>query len=155
MLILSRKPGTSIVIDDDIQIFVLAITAGSVKVGVEAPPHVAVHRHEVHQKIKAARNARKPGELNAKTRKGLYKRTVARIKREQERLTELGVDCAVWIYGVPLGTAVGMSPLTTVELNEAMGIPPPVMLSETPPCVLRSFALSVELHKKNQEQDHG
>ena len=51
MLVLTRKAGESIVIGDEIKLVVLEIKGRQVKLGIEAPAHVAVHRMEVYQKI--------------------------------------------------------------------------------------------------------
>ena len=51
MLILSRKLGESIVIGDDINITVLGVTGNQVRIGVDAPKSVAVHREEIYQRI--------------------------------------------------------------------------------------------------------
>jgi carbon storage regulator len=63
MLILSRKLGESIVIDGRIIVKILRVDGDTVKVGIEAPVTVTVHRQEVHEEIqnnnKAA--AMKPG----------------------------------------------------------------------------------------------
>lgn len=51
MLILTRKVGEAIAIGDDIKIRLLEIKGGQVKLGVEAPSQVAVHREEVYLRI--------------------------------------------------------------------------------------------------------
>ncbi|HHI96342.1 MAG TPA: carbon storage regulator [Thermodesulfatator atlanticus] len=51
MLVLTRKIGESITIGPDIKIVVLEIKGRQVKLGIEAPAHVPVHRLEVFQKI--------------------------------------------------------------------------------------------------------
>ena len=51
MLILSRKPGESIVIDGRITVKIMRLEGDVVKVGIEAPIHVPVHRHEVYEEI--------------------------------------------------------------------------------------------------------
>ncbi|MBA1200491.1 carbon storage regulator CsrA [Pseudomonas capeferrum] len=53
MLILTRKVGETIVINDEIRVTVLGIKGGQIRLGVEAPSNVAVHREEIHQRIKA------------------------------------------------------------------------------------------------------
>lgn len=52
MLVLSRKKNESIVIDDKIKIVVVEIRGDKVRLGVEAPKEVPVHRHEVYEAIK-------------------------------------------------------------------------------------------------------
>ena len=51
MLILARKPGESIAIGDGIKIRVLEIKGGQVKIGVEAPTEIMVHREEIYLRI--------------------------------------------------------------------------------------------------------
>jgi len=51
MLILSRKLNESIVIDGRIVVKVLRIEKESVKLGIQAPPEVPVHREEIHEAI--------------------------------------------------------------------------------------------------------
>lgn len=50
MLVLSRNVGDSIRIGDDIKITILE-NAGQVRVGIDAPRDVSVHREEIYQKI--------------------------------------------------------------------------------------------------------
>ena len=52
MLILTRKLGESITIGDDIKVTVLGVYGRQVRLGVEAPLKVIVHREEVYLKIK-------------------------------------------------------------------------------------------------------
>jgi len=51
MLILTRRIKESLVIGDDIVITVVGIKGNQVRLGVEAPPDVAVHRNEVYKRI--------------------------------------------------------------------------------------------------------
>ena len=51
MLILSRKSGESIVIDGRIKVTVVRVEGETVKVGIEAPAQVPVHRQEVYEEI--------------------------------------------------------------------------------------------------------
>jgi len=51
MLILSRRPGESIIIDGRITIKILRLEGDVVKVGIEAPLQVPVHRQEVYDEI--------------------------------------------------------------------------------------------------------
>ena len=52
MLVLSRKKNESIVINDDITIVVVEIRGDKVRLGVEAPKEVSVHRREVFDAIR-------------------------------------------------------------------------------------------------------
>ncbi|MEN0110750.1 MAG: carbon storage regulator CsrA [Planctomycetota bacterium] len=52
MLVLSRKKNESIVINDDITIVVVEIRGDKVRLGIEAPKEVPVHRNEVWEAIR-------------------------------------------------------------------------------------------------------
>ena len=51
MLILTRRVGETIMIGDEIRCTVLSVRGQSVRVGIDAPHHVAVHREEVYRRI--------------------------------------------------------------------------------------------------------
>ncbi len=55
MLVLTREPNQTICIGDDITVTVLQVRGGKVRLGIEAPPEVAVDRYEVRQAIKRER----------------------------------------------------------------------------------------------------
>ncbi|RCS47707.1 carbon storage regulator [Bremerella cremea] len=62
MLVLSRKKNESIVINNDITIVVVEIRGDKVRLGVEAPKEVPVHRREVYDAIKRNENGQsEPG----------------------------------------------------------------------------------------------
>jgi carbon storage regulator len=52
MLVLSRKANQSIIIGNDIRILVVAVEHDQVKLGIEAPRHVPVHRFEIFTEIR-------------------------------------------------------------------------------------------------------
>ncbi len=52
MLILTRKLGESIIIDEDVQISVIEINKNNIKIGVNAPKELSIFREEVFLKIK-------------------------------------------------------------------------------------------------------
>ncbi|MGI9324603.1 MAG: carbon storage regulator CsrA [Pseudomonadales bacterium] len=51
MLILTRRIGESIAIGDDIKVTVLSVNGNQVRVGIDAPRNVPVHREEVYDRI--------------------------------------------------------------------------------------------------------
>jgi carbon storage regulator len=51
MLVLARRMNQSIIIGDDIEITIIDIKGDQVKIGINAPKTVTVHRSEVHQEI--------------------------------------------------------------------------------------------------------
>lgn len=59
MLVLSRKKNESIVINNDITIVVVEIRGDKVRLGVEAPKEIPVHRREVYEAIKRSEAAAK------------------------------------------------------------------------------------------------
>ena len=51
MLALSRKPGESVIIGNDIEITILEVKGEQVKVGIKAPQSVAIYRKELFEQI--------------------------------------------------------------------------------------------------------
>jgi carbon storage regulator len=65
MLVLSRKLNEKIVIRDNIVITVIEIRGDKVRLGIEAPREVPVHRREVYDKIKSSDDSGKPSQEDA------------------------------------------------------------------------------------------
>ena len=51
MLVLGRRQGENIRIGDDIKVIVLEVRGGQIKLGIEAPLSVQVHREEIYERI--------------------------------------------------------------------------------------------------------
>lgn len=57
MLILTRRPGESIIINDHITITLLEMQGNQTRIGIDAPRDVAVHREEIYLKIQQQKQA--------------------------------------------------------------------------------------------------
>ncbi len=53
MLILTRRVGESLIIGDDVVVNVLGVKGNQVRIGVDAPKDVTVHREEIYDRIQA------------------------------------------------------------------------------------------------------
>jgi carbon storage regulator len=51
MLILTRKVGESLIIGDDVSVTVLGVKGNQVRLGVDAPKSISVHREEIYKRI--------------------------------------------------------------------------------------------------------
>ena len=56
MLILTRRVGETLMIGDEISMTVLGVKGNQVRIGIEAPKDVSVHRLEIYQRIQVEKN---------------------------------------------------------------------------------------------------
>lgn len=52
MLILTRRVGETLMIGDDVSVTVLGVKGNQVRIGIDAPKDIAVHRQEIYERIK-------------------------------------------------------------------------------------------------------
>ena len=57
MLILTRRVGEAVVINEEVTVTILGIKGNQVRIGVNAPKNVSVHREEIFERIKSERNS--------------------------------------------------------------------------------------------------
>jgi carbon storage regulator len=57
MLILTRKMGETIMIGDNITVTVLGVSGSQIRIGINAPTDVSVHREEIYRRIEAEKAA--------------------------------------------------------------------------------------------------
>jgi carbon storage regulator len=51
MLILTRRIGESIIISDNIKVMILEVKGHQVRIGIEAPVNISIHREEIYERI--------------------------------------------------------------------------------------------------------
>jgi carbon storage regulator len=82
MLVLSRQRDETIMIGDDVELTVVDIRGDKVRIGIKAPPHIAVHRKEVYDAIRNENQhaASFRGEITAFRPRGVAVRPERRIE---------------------------------------------------------------------------
>jgi carbon storage regulator len=58
MLILTRRAGETVMVGNDVTITVLGVKGNQVRIGINAPKHIAVHREEIYERIQSEKSAK-------------------------------------------------------------------------------------------------
>ena len=71
MLILTRRVGETLMIGDQVTVTVLGVKGNQVRIGINAPKDLAVHREEIYQRIRREQEGQKehPGDASAEAAK--------------------------------------------------------------------------------------
>lgn len=64
MLVLTRRIGEALVIGEDVNITVLGINGNQIRLGINAPKEISVHREEIYLRIQQEKNATIPVEMD-------------------------------------------------------------------------------------------
>jgi carbon storage regulator len=64
MLVLTRRIGEALVIGEDVNITVLGINGNQIRLGINAPKEISVHREEIYLRIQQEKNAAIPMEMD-------------------------------------------------------------------------------------------
>ncbi|HBU51470.1 MAG: carbon storage regulator [Alteromonas sp.] len=59
MLILTRRVGETVCIGDDVTVTILGVKGSQVRVGINAPEHVSVHREEIYMRIHSEKSSKR------------------------------------------------------------------------------------------------
>jgi carbon storage regulator len=59
MLILTRRVGETLMVGDNVSVTVLGVKGNQVRIGIDAPKDVSVHREEIYKRIKEEENSSK------------------------------------------------------------------------------------------------
>jgi len=87
MLVLTRKPGQSIMIGDGIEVQVLSVAGEKVRLGITAPREVSIFRHEVYERIEEE-TASKESEAGERAPSGNGSEADATVNEALERLSK-------------------------------------------------------------------
>ena len=65
MLMLTRRVGESVMIGDEVVVTVLGVKGNQVRVGINAPKSIAVHREEIYERIKREQQGSSTGKVDS------------------------------------------------------------------------------------------
>jgi carbon storage regulator len=84
MLILTRRVGETIVIGDDVVVTVLGIKGNQVRIGINAPKDLSVHREEIYQRIQQEKGGTAPEQQQLKQEEVVPQTIPVTVKKKRE-----------------------------------------------------------------------
>ena len=85
MLVLTRKPGQSIMIGDGVEVQVLSVAGEKVRLGITAPRDVSIFRNEVYERIEAENSTRGADEDELEVDEGTNEAVSHALQRLSQR----------------------------------------------------------------------
>ena len=85
MLVLSRKVNQSIMVGDNVRVVVVAVDRDQVKLGIEAPREIAVHRSEIYEEIQRSNRSAAEAGAAAPARPAAVSRAALQPRKKNSR----------------------------------------------------------------------
>ena len=85
MLVLSRKVNQSIMVGDNVRVVVVAVDRDQVKLGIEAPREIAVHRSEIYEEIQRSNRSAAEGAAPASERPATVGRATLQPRKKSPK----------------------------------------------------------------------